>query len=90
LCAAIASKILGNEKEITNTNSCVTFTHMKPQIQNWEIAPDKWTSVLGKYYRNDDKLMLGNFLQSGMLHYVESEFLSDEMLGRIENATNVS
>jgi hypothetical protein len=90
LCAAIASKILGNEKEITNPNSCITFTHMKPQVQNWDLTPDKWSSVLGKYYRNDNKLMLGNFLQSGILHYVESEFLSDEMLERIENASNLS
>ena len=63
---------------------------MKPQVQNWDLTPNKWSSVLGKYYRNDNKLMLGNFLQSGILHYVESEFLSDEMLERIENASNLS
>ena len=83
VCAAIASKILGNEKEITNPNSFVTMTHMKPAVQNWQNVPRNWTSVLGRYYRNDGNLLLGNFLQNGILHYVEDEFLTDAIIEKL-------
>jgi hypothetical protein len=89
LCAAIVSKILDNEKEITNPKSFITFTHMKPHAQRWKNVPEKWTSVIGKYYRNDGNLMLGNFLQSGLLHYVEDEFLTEKIIEKLENGTQV-
>ena len=84
VCAAIACKILGNEKEITSPNSYITFTHMKPHVQNWKNVPEKWTSVVGKYYRNDGNLLLGNFLQTGLLHYVEDEFLTDTIIEKLD------
>jgi len=80
LCAAIASKILDNEKDITQSDSYITFTHMKPRAQGWYNIPEKWTRVIGKYYRDDGSLLLGNFLQTRVLHYVEDEFLTDELL----------
>ena len=80
LCAAIASKILDNEKEITDPTSYVTFTHMKPRVQGWYNIPAKWTRAIGKYYRDDGTLLLGNHLQTRVLHYVEDEFLTDELL----------
>lgn len=80
LCAAIVSKILDNEKDITDPSSYITFTHMKPRAQGWYNIPSKWTKVLGKYYRDDGTLLLGNFLQTRVLHYVEDEFLTDEIL----------
>ena len=80
LCAAIASKILDNEKEITDPNRYVTFTNMKPRVQGWYNIPTKWTRAIGKYYRDDGTLLLGNHLQTRVLHYVEDEFLTDELL----------
>jgi hypothetical protein len=84
LCAAIVSKILGNEKEITDSSSFITMTHMKPAAQKWKAVPEKWTSVLGRYYRNDGVLLLGNFLQTGILHYVEDEFLTDDIIEKLK------
>ena len=85
LSAAIASKILGNEKDITDPNSYITFTHMKPRIQGWYNIPEKWTRVIGRYYTDDGKLFLGNYLQTKMLHYVEDEFLTDEMIEKLKS-----
>ena len=85
LCAAIASKILDNKKEITNPDSFITFAHMKPHTQGWKSIPKKWTSVIGKYYRNDGNLILGNYLQTRILHYVEDDFLTDEIIEKIKN-----
>lgn len=77
---AVVSHILGNEKDIIDEKSFITFTHMKPHAQNWINVPDSWTKVLGKYMRDDGKLMLGNFIQKGVLHYVDNNFLTDELI----------
>jgi|TARA_B110000977_G_scaffold109211_1_gene142074 hypothetical protein len=85
---AIASKILGNEHDVTDPNSFITFTHMKPLVQGWYNKPEKWTRVTGKYF-TEGKLFLGNYLQNRVLHYVEDEFLTDELLEKIENGTTL-
>lgn len=85
LCAAIVSKILGNEKDITDPKSFVTFTHMKPRLQGWYNIPDKWTKVLGKYFTDEGVLFLGNYAQTRVLHYVEDDFLTDEIIEKLKN-----
>jgi len=85
LSAAIASKILGNETEITNPSSFITFTHMKPLIQGWYNKPQKWTKVLGKYFTDEGNLFLGNYLQTRVLHYVEDSFLTDELIEKLKH-----
>ena len=85
LCAAIACKILGLETEITNPNSFITFTHMKTHAQNWHVIPEYWTKVIGSYLQNNGTLMLGNFVQTNVLHYVENEFLTDKIIKKLEN-----
>jgi hypothetical protein len=82
--AAVASKILGNETEITVPNSYITFTHMKPKVQGWQVPPTKWTKVIGQYFLKDGTLLLGNYLQKGVLHYVEDEFLTDKIIERLK------
>lgn len=84
LCAAITAKLLDISGEITNPNSFITFTHMKTHAQHWQDIPNKWTRVLGKYLRPDGTFLLGNFVQNKPLHYVEPEFLTDEMLTALE------
>lgn len=81
---ALASKILGNEKDITDPNSYITFTHMKTHAQHWRSIPEKWTKVIGQYYRPDGTLLLGNYIQKGILHYVEDEFLTDVLLEKLK------
>ena len=85
LCCSIASKILKNEKEITQSDSTITFTHMKPHLQGWHDVPEKWTKSIGSYLRNDKTLLLGNYIQNNVLHYVDQEFLTDKFLKRLES-----
>lgn len=89
LCAAIVSKILGNEKDITDPSGFITFVHMKPRAQGWYTVPEKWTKVIGKYFTDEGKLFLGNFLQTKVLHYVEDEFLTDEIIEKLENGKSL-
>jgi len=81
---SIASKLLDNSKDITQPNSYITFTHMKPHAQGWKQVPEKWSKVIGSYLTNDGDFLLGNYKQDGVLHYVEDEFLTDTLLERLE------
>lgn len=56
----------------------LTFTHMKPHIQHWNNVPEKWTDMIEVY--TDDNILLGSFTQKGILHYVEDEFLTDNVI----------
>lgn len=80
---AIASKLLGNEKIITDRFSPISFVHMKPRVQYWHFIPKYWTDVLDCFLNDKYKLMIGNFSQNGLLHYVEDKFLNDKIFARI-------
>jgi hypothetical protein len=56
---------------------------MKPHVQEWRQVPEQWTKVIGKYYRPDGTLILGNYVQKGLLHYVEDEFLTDNIIEKL-------
>ena len=83
LSVAIALKILDIQGYAVNSSSMLTFTHMKPQVQNWRHVPSKWTDVLSVDFGND-KIYIGGYKQSGVLHYVEDEFLTVDMLKWLE------
>jgi hypothetical protein len=36
---------------------------MKPHAQHWLHVPEQWTKVIGKYYKPDGTLILGNYAQ---------------------------
>ena len=81
---AIASKLMDISQDITQKNSFITFTHMKPHLQGWQDVPEKWSKSIGQYLLQDGTLMLGNYKQTKILHYVEDEFLTDKILERLE------
>jgi hypothetical protein len=58
------------------------FTHMKPAIQNWQQVPARWTDVLNVEFGNN--LIIGGYAQHGLFHYVEDEFLTDNILKKIK------
>jgi len=85
ISCSIASKILNNTLEITDPNSFITFTHMKTHCQGWNNVPEKWTTVLGGYLTQDKTMLIGNFLQRNIVHYVEPDFLTDRVINRLES-----
>jgi hypothetical protein len=56
---------------------------MKPAIQGWNHIPTKWTDVLSSYFDDDCNLIVGNVKQQGLFHYVEDEFLTDDILFKL-------
>lgn len=85
---AIASKLLGITEKITSKVPYIGFTHMKPQSQGWEHTPDHWMEKVNIYYDSEKRIKLGNFLQQGILHYVEPEFLSEQLMNQLEKNYN--
>lgn len=83
LSAAIALKILDTPGNTLNDNSMMSFTHMKPNAQNLVHAPSKWTDALSVDFGNDS-VYINGYKQSGVLHYVEDEFLTADMLKWLE------
>jgi hypothetical protein len=81
---SLASKILNLTSKITSTNSFITFTHMKPHLQNWSTVPNNWMEKVNVYFDSSMQIKIDNFRQQGVLHYVENEFLTDDLLKIIE------
>jgi hypothetical protein len=74
LAMAIAVKILDIESEVTTSADFPTFTHMKGGCQGWKTSVEKWDTVLNRY-NTEQGIKLGPYLQSGILHYVQKDFI---------------
>ena len=76
VCAAIVARILDCTDVITNsTAKFPSFTHMKTHCQGWSDISASWQDQMGVYISKDGTLKIGNYIQSGVLHYTENDFL---------------
>ena len=76
VCTAIVAKILGCESSITNkVAKFPSFTHMKPYCQGWNTVQPSWQDQIGVYISKDGSTKLGNYVQTGILHYTEKDFV---------------
>jgi hypothetical protein len=80
---AIAAKILGIDDQIISSNSPFTFTHMKPALQGWDPLPETFLSQTIVNFNSQRELFLNNFKQTGVFHYVEDAFLSDQIIRKL-------
>lgn len=88
--AAIVSKILDCNDAITNSKvKFPSFTHMKPRIQNWKLDADSWQDCVGTYINKDCEIKIGNHKQTGIFHYTENSFVTDEIIERYRSKLNV-
>jgi hypothetical protein len=76
LAMAIALKVL--DYNAFTPLDYPTFTHMKSGCQGWSNYSEDWRKHLGCYVSNG-QLRLGNYRQSGILHYVDKH-LPNELL----------
>jgi len=85
---ALAMKLLGVEHLCTreNIDAVPTFVHMKSHVQNipdTQISP-VWTETLPTYYNTYQDFKIGNFKQLLPFHYVEKDWLNNDMLKQME------
>ena len=58
---------------------------MKPRLQNVDIG-NKWTESLFVDLNTNLELIVGVIKQTGIFHYVEDEFLTNEILKILEES----
>ena len=81
---SLAAKIHGIEDEITSSLDYPTLTHMKSHAQNWQVVPKNWNDQVGTYLNRKGSLKIGNHQQTGVFHYTEKEFLTDDIIAIYE------
>jgi|688.fasta_scaffold114999_2 hypothetical protein len=83
--SSLALKILDAETEYTlKSLSVPTFVHMKPGIQDWSYTPESWYDTVSTVFTDDCVLKVGNIQQTGVFHYVEEQFLTDDIIMKLE------
>ena len=57
---------------------------MKSPIQGWSIIPESWQDIVSHYLTSTGKLVVGNIAQDKLFHYVEKDFITDNLLLELE------
>jgi len=79
---ALSAKILGID--VSHTLSFPRVVHMKAQIQNWPWPADVWSDHVGFYLNRKGQLKIGNYQQTGIVHYVEKNKIDQEIINILE------
>ena len=89
--SSLVAKILDCEEQITNNKSSFpTFVHLKPNCQNWAMPRNRWQEKVSMYITNNLEIKIGNYKQTGILHYTEKDLLSNKnVLEKYRNMLNV-
>jgi len=82
--ASIALKILGMDDVAVQPLLDTAFVHMKPNIQSWPALYDSWVKGCDYYFNDEFEFFINQFKQQGILHYVEDEFLTDDIVKYLE------
>lgn len=89
---ALAIKLLGIEKDCTFSNSVniPSFVHMKSKIQNIpeRFITEDWTLHLPTYFTENGILKIGNYQQHLPFHYQIKEWLTDDIIHKLEGIYN--
>ena len=66
----LATKFLDCYYKVAYTASDPMFIHMKPNAQKFATPSTNWSDKVG-FYKNGSEVFIGNFKQTGILHYIE-------------------
>ena len=81
---ALSAKLLDIDNEIAYPLDFPKVVHLKPQIQNWPWNADRVTDQAGFYLKSDGSLKIGNYQQTDVIHYVEKDIITDELISMLE------
>ena len=87
---ALAIQLLGIKEETTvdDLTELPTFTHMKSFIQDvpsGSFLDEKWTLSMPTYFSDIKTFKIGNFQQQYPFHYVDKNWLTDDIITSLEN-----
>lgn len=81
---ALAADILGIENDIAYDLAFPRVVHMKPMIQNWPWPATTWSDHVGFYLNRKGELKIGNYQQHDIVHYVEKDKITPEVINILE------
>jgi hypothetical protein len=81
---SLSSKILGIDTYITADLDYPKIVHLKPELQNWPWSSKAVTDHVGFYVSLDGNLKIGNNQQDGIVHYVEKQLMTEEIISILE------
>ena len=84
LASAIAIEISGLQDQALDISGPLTFTHMKTPLQGWDHVPAKWQNTLTCMLDGRAKLYVDNIRQGPLFHYIEKDFITDNILKKLE------
>jgi len=82
--AAIALKITGMDDAVVQPRLNVSFAHMRPNIQGWPTVHDSWVNACDYYFNDEFEFYVNQYRQTGIFHYIENEFLTDDIVTYLE------
>jgi hypothetical protein len=81
----VASSLAVNFGDFKIANDILSFVHMKPLIQGWEISNiESWTDHIIYDFNQNCVLSMANTIQSGIFHYTDDKFLSNDIIKFLE------
>ncbi len=81
---ALSAKILGIDDSISYELEFPRIVHMKPMIQNWPWPANAWSDHVGFYLNKKGQLKIGNYQQHDIVHYVEKDKITVEVVNMLE------
>lgn len=81
---ALSAKILDITDKISYPLSFPRVVHMKPMIQNWPWPANLWSDHVGFYINKKGNIKIGNYQQHDIVHYVEKDKITDEVVNILE------
>jgi hypothetical protein len=90
LAAAIAIEIAGIQDTAVDKINPMEFVHMKTPIQGWQPIPASWQDTVPFLLNKKGELIVGNIKQDKLFHYVEKNFITDDIINKLEELVNAS
>lgn len=84
LASAIAIELSQLHSLALDQVAPLEFVHMKSAIQGWDPIPSSWQNTVPVVLNRKGELVVGNIRQSRIFHYVEKDFISDNILTRLK------
>lgn len=90
---ALAAKILDYQKHNKFPNMEIpTFVHMKSRLQYWpedQFMVEDWTKMIPFYFDKSCGLHIGNYMQTLPFHYHVKDFLSIDIIRKMEKKLGI-
>ena len=80
----LAAKILDISDDIAHDLDFPKLVHLKPMVQNWPWSAERVTEHAGFYFNVHGNLKIGNYQQYDIVHYVEKDLMTDEIVSMLE------